>query len=452
MIRLTRRVFTDLTIWMVGLGLLVGLIFPFFVTLMGVPARSTLTPWFFGACMGAGLIVGAANIRLARAVVGHRLRLLSERMAQVAAKLQEVAEGGDASGCNSQDCLLSVDSDDEIGDSARAFNHLVQTLELSLETQGAVRAFTELLASHLDLNDLTDRALQQLLQHTHAGGGAILVETEGEVKVAASHGIRSPGSIIGSDHVRRALRTEKSQSVSLPDDVVVEGALTDFRPREVLVDPILHKEVVLGAIVLASGIAFTAEERKRLDLLRNGLALALHNALLYDRLGRLAALDPLTGAYNRRFGMARLHEEFGRAVRMAAPLGVLMFDLDHFKQVNDTYGHLVGDRVLVRIFKLARSVMRDGDLIMRYGGEEFLAVLPGASRNDLGKIGERLRRMTEETSIADGEQMISITVSIGGTAYPEFDVDDEIDLVKQADKALYSAKRSGRNCVVIAQS
>jgi two-component system cell cycle response regulator len=95
----------------------------------------------------------------------------------------------------------------------------------------------------------------------------------------------------------------------------------------------------------------------------------------------------LTGAYNRRLGIARLHEEFGRAVRMAVPLGVLMFDLDHFKPVNDTYGHLAGDRVLVRVGKLARSVMHDGDIMVRYGGEEFLAILPGASRNDLSQVG-----------------------------------------------------------------
>jgi two-component system cell cycle response regulator len=449
MIRLTRKVFTDLTIWMIGLGLLMGVVFPFFVTLMGIPTRAVLTPWFFAACMAAGLIVGAVNIRLARVVVGRRLQVLAERMRHVAANLEDIAGGGDLSRCRPADCLLKVDSDDEIGESAQAFNHLVQALAFSLQTEAAVRVFTEMLASQLEVSDLTDRALQQLLQHTQAGAGAILVETEGEVKVAVSHGIRSPDTIAASDYVRFALRTEKRYSVLLPKDLIMEGVLTDFRPREVLIDPILHKEVVLGAIVLASGSGFTTEDRNRLDLFRQGLALALHNALLYDRLERLAALDSLTGIYNRRFGMARLHEEFGRALRTTAPLGVLMFDLDHFKQVNDTYGHLAGDRVLIRVAKLARSVMRDGDIIVRYGGEEFLAILPGASRNDLRQVGERLRRMIEDTALADGEQVIRVTVSIGGSAYPEVDVDDETMLVKQADKALYAAKESGRNRVML---
>jgi GGDEF domain-containing protein len=288
-----------------------------------------------------------------------------------------------------------------------------------------------MLASQLDVSDLTDRALHQLLEHTHAGAGVILVETEGEARIAVSHGIRSPGAIVTSDYVRQALRTKKRQSVLLPENIVVEGVLTDFRPREVLIDPILYKEVVLGAIVLASGSGFTAEERNRLDLFRQGLALALHNALLYDRLERLAALDPLTGLYNRRFGMARLHEEFGRAVRTTAPLGVLMLDLDHFKQVNDIYGHLAGDRVLVRVAKLASAVMRDGDVIVRY-------------------VGERLRRMIEDAAVADGEQTIRLTASIGATAYPEVDAEDETALVRQADKALYAAKESGRNRMMIA--
>jgi len=450
MIRLTRKVFVDLTIWMIGLGLLMGLVFPFFVALMGIPARSVLTPWFFAACMAAGLIVGAANVRLARVVVGHRLRILAERMRHVTDNLEEVAAGSDLSRCKPDDCLLTVDSEDEIGESAQAFNELVQTLARSLQTEAAVRDFSEMLASQLDLSDLTSRALQQLLQHTHAGAGAILVENEGEVHVAVSHGIRSASTITASDYVRQDLRTEKRQSVQLPEDIVVEGVLTDFRPREVLIDPILYKEVALGAILLASGSGFTSEDRNRLDLFRQGLALALHNALLYDRLERLAALDPLTGLYNRRFGLARLHEEFGRAVRITAPLGVLMFDLDHFKQVNDIYGHVAGDRVLVRVAKLAHAVMRDGDVIVRYGGEEFLAILPGASRNDVNKVGERLRRMIEDATVADGEQAIRITISVGVTSYPEVDVEDETALVKQADKALYTAKEAGRNRVALA--
>ena len=126
-----------------------------------------------------------------------------------------------------------------------------------------------------------------------------------------------------------------------------------------------------------------------------------------------------------------------------------MFDIDHFKSVNDTYGHLVGDRVLSRIAKLGRPVLRHGDVVMRYGGEEFVAILPAASKEDVRGVGERLRRVVEEAAIKDGEQLIQVTISIGGTSYPELDVKEEQELLKHADQALYSAKESGRNRVIV---
>jgi len=217
----------------------------------------------------------------------------------------------------------------------------------------------------------------------------------------------------------------------------------------VLVDPVLYKGVPLGVIILASAAGFKDEVRSRLDLFSQGLALALNNALTYDRLQRLAALDPLTSVYNRRFGMARLHEEFSRAVRATAPLGVMMFDIDHFKKVNDTYGHLAGDRVLIQVAKTARTAIREGDILMRYGGEEFLVILPAASKENARAVGEKLRRMVEETSVADGDQEIRVTISIGVTSFPELAVAGEQDLVKRADESLYSAKESGRNRVIM---
>ncbi len=182
---------------------------------------------------------------------------------------------------------------------------------------------------------------------------------------------------------------------------------------------------------------------------RAALGLALNNAMAHDRLQRLAALDPLTGIYNRRFGLGRLHEEFGRAVRATTRLGVMMLDIDHFKAVNDTYGHLVGDRLLKSVCAIARSSLREGDILLRYGGEEFLAVLPAASADDLVIVGERVRKSIEDSVLADGEKSVRVTLSIGGSAYPSQNVASEDALIDLADKALYRAKESGRNRVEI---
>lgn len=450
MIRITKKVFTDLSIFMIGLGLIIGIVFPFFVAWMGIPREYVLKPWFFIACITAGIIVGALNISLARAVVGSRLKLLGNRMEYVTKNLKAIKAGSDDVTCDAEHCMIAVDSEDEIGNSTIAFNSLVETLFQSIETENSLSAFNNLLGSQLALRDLTEKALQQLMLNTGSAAGALMIENEGALHVSASHGIKDVSSLLESDHVKGTLRNERRNLINLPENVLMEGVLTEFRPREVIVEPVLYKDVVLGLIILASSNSFNQDALTRLSLFGQGLSLALHNALLFDRLERLAALDSLTGIYNRRFGMTRLHEEFGRALRANTPIGVMMMDLDHFKQVNDTYGHLTGDRVLIKLAKLARSVLREGDILVRYGGEEFLAILPGASHNDVHNIADRFRRKVEESSVSDGDDIIKVTISIGGISFPEHDVANETELVDLADQALYRAKESGRNCIAMA--
>jgi two-component system cell cycle response regulator len=181
-----------------------------------------------------------------------------------------------------------------------------------------------------------------------------------------------------------------------------------------------------------------------------GLAVAVNNALNHEDLQRVAALDPLTGVYNRRFGLQRLAEEFGRSIRSGDPLGLLMLDLDHFKDVNDTYGHLVGDRVLQTVVRATRTVLRDGDVLLRYGGEEFLVVLPGAGHDDLAQMAERVRHAVAEAEISEAGQRIVVTVSIGGSALPDENATGPQEMIGVADAALYAAKESGRDRCVIA--
>lgn len=450
MIRITRKVFTDLSIFMIGFGLLIGIIFPFFVSWMGIPREYVFKPWFFVACITAGIMVGAINIRLARVVVGSRLKLLSNRMHFVTQNLNQLKEGKDLNTCDADRCMISVDSEDEIGDSAQTFNSLVQTLFTSIETENALSEFSHLMGSQLAVRDLTEKALHKLMEHSHSAAGAIIIENDAALEVAVSLGIRDVSKLLESDHIKNALRGEKRIRLYLPMDVQVDGVLTDFHPREVIIEPVLYKEVILGLIILATANQYGPESLTRLDLFGKSLALALHNALLFDRLERLAALDSLTGIYNRRFGLTRLHEEFGRALRINAPIGVLLMDIDHFKQVNDTYGHLTGDRVLLRLARVTRGVLREGDILVRYGGEEFLAILPGASRNDVTNIGERIRHKVSESVLSDGDDSVKVTISIGGISYPENDVPNETELINRADQALYQAKESGRNCVVMA--
>jgi diguanylate cyclase (GGDEF)-like protein len=338
-----------------------------------------------------------------------------------------------------------------VGASAAAFNRLIGTLSRSHAVETAMRSFSEVLSSRFELDGLGNAALEALLVHTGAEAGALLVVREDTVEPLASHGLRAIDGVAENDHVRRVLRTGLVERlrVSASAGLVIDSLLVGQAARDVLVAPVTFKSIPLGVIILATPTEFAPDADKLLEQFRADLGLAINNALAHDRLERLAAIDPLTDAYNRRFGLSRLNEEFSRAVRAENPLGVLMFDLDHFKVVNDTYGHLAGDRVLRAVAKTCRRVMREGDVLIRYGGEEFLVLLPGAGSDDLAEIGERLRRSVGETVVPEGDQRIGVTISVGGATYQDA-VDSPETLIAKVDVALYDAKGSGRNRLVIA--
>ena len=168
----------------------------------------------------------------------------------------------------------------------------------------------------------------------------------------------------------------------------------------------------------------------------------------FEELLRLqSATDALTGLYNRRHLDETLSVEFHRAVRTGTCLSVLMLDIDHFKSFNDTHGHDQGDRVLQAVAAALRSALRKYDTACRFGGEEFVAILPDTDGTLAERVGERLRRDVEERSV-DG---LSVTISIGIASTPELVVDTPEALLEAADTALYTSKKSGRNQTTVAQ-
>lgn len=449
MIRMTKKVFSDLAIWMMGFGMLVGIIFPFFMLVLGIPSSIALSWWFFLVCMIAGLCVGAVNIQLAKRVVGSRIKDLSDHMMEIEGHLKDLAGKNDSFDCTPMKCHIPVDSQDAIGDSSRAFNSLVDTLAKSLQTEVNIRTYTQMLSSHLETDELSRAALVSLMDMVKAPAGAILVEEDGEMQVRCSIGLTKADSLGKNILVLDTLRTLKRGLIDIPQDIMLDGVLASFHPQQIIVEPILYKQVGLGVIVLASPVPFEKEMYENLDLFGRSLALAMHNAMAHDQVQKLAAVDPLTGVYNRRFGMSRLHEEFVRSVKQGGALGLMMIDIDNFKQINDAYGHSVGDRVLRSIAMTARSQLREGDIIVRLGGDEFMLVLIGASRSDAQDVGENIRRMIEEKRVNYGEQSIHVTVSIGGASFPEVDAEYEKEMIEAADRALYIVKNSGRNRVSI---
>ncbi|MGM0596926.1 MAG: diguanylate cyclase [Myxococcota bacterium] len=163
-----------------------------------------------------------------------------------------------------------------------------------------------------------------------------------------------------------------------------------------------------------------------------------------------AMRDGLTHAYNKRFFMERLQSEFSYAIRHKFPLTLLIFDLDHFKDFNDTHGHLCGDEVLIELTRRMHATIRSEDIFARYGGEEFALIARGINHKQALQMGERLRRVIADNPFIYENLQLQVTTSIGAGCIPyHSDVKSPRDLIEKADAGLYKAKRSGRNRVCI---
>jgi diguanylate cyclase (GGDEF)-like protein len=167
------------------------------------------------------------------------------------------------------------------------------------------------------------------------------------------------------------------------------------------------------------------------------------------QLEELSVTDELTKLYNRRYINRKLEDEFRRATRYKRPLSCLMFDTDHFKSVNDTYGHSFGDIVLQEIARIIMDTARTVDVCGRFGGEEFILILPDTEMDRAAVVGDRIRKSVETHEFRNDQHSIRRTISVGVSALPDPIIKDEFQLVEWADKALYEAKQTGRNKMII---
>ena len=214
-----------------------------------------------------------------------------------------------------------------------------------------------------------------------------------------------------------------------------------------IIIPLRSKNALNGLIILSKKIMdapYTDQEFLFLDKLSKFASIAVENSRLY----RMATLDRMTGLFIHHYFQERLVEEIKRAERTGNPLTLLMADLDHFKEVNDKYGHPQGDIVLKGIASIIHQNIRSFDIPSRYGGEEFAVILADTDISSASHIAERLRKKINEAVYKTDRGEIKIYISIGIAQYnPEIDLSSK-DLIKRADTALYSAKAKGRNRVV----
>jgi diguanylate cyclase (GGDEF)-like protein len=241
--------------------------------------------------------------------------------------------------------------------------------------------------------------------------------------------------------VENAQLDERSQQVpGTPDE-----------PESMMAIPLLAGEELKGVLCLyrlGEGNRFTEEEYGLAIRFGEAAALAIDNADIRARLEMEALTDHLTGLYNHRYFHDRLAAEIRRARRRRGSVSLLIYDIDDFKRVNDTRGHLVGDHVLSRVAEVSRDTCREEDVLCRIGGEEFTVILPGSEEQEAVAVAERLRQAVEGTSPARGGR---VTVSVGVAEFPRHAVRPR-ELLARADAALFEAKAAGKNRVAVARS
>jgi diguanylate cyclase (GGDEF)-like protein len=219
--------------------------------------------------------------------------------------------------------------------------------------------------------------------------------------------------------------------------------------------PLMAKGDILGLLHLknalstnGSGHQENADLKQMATTLSEYLSLSIANVKLSESLSRQSIQDAQTGLYNRRFMEESLNREITRASRKQTQIGIIMGDLDHFKKFNDVYGHAAGDKIIAAIGKLFNEKFRGSDIACRYGGEEFLIILPETSLIDTIKRADALREDIKKMEMVfQGQILGTITMSMGVASYPDKGLRTE-ELLRVADTALYRAKQDGRDRVV----
>lgn len=323
-------------------------------------------------------------------------------------------------------------------------------------------------AATLDLDEIIPRVLVQLQRVVPYDSASVQLLRDGQMENVGGRGFADLAAVVGA---RIPLNGTTPNSivfqsrrpvilVDAPQEYPAFRAPPHHHIRGWMGVPLILQDRVIGMLALDSRAvgAFTDDHARLATAFADQVAIALEQARLFHDVQRLATTDPLTNVHNRRHFMTLATLEYELACRYHHPLSSVLLDIDHFKTVNDRYGHLVGDRVLQTVAARCQEVLRRSDLLGRYGGEEFVALLPETPAGGAEQVAQRLRAQIGETPVVlEGAPPIQVTVSVGvatmaaGRPCQSSGAGAALEaLIEQADQALYVAKRAGRNRVVVA--
>lgn len=345
---------------------------------------------------------------------------------------------------------------------------LVNDLQKRAMEADTLRQASSAVAATLHQDEAVERVLEHLKKVVPYDSSSVQLLRGDYLEIVGGHGFSDLSRILG-------LRFSSSGDSASASVIQSKSHLILYDAQEIYADfrvpphdhihgwmgvPLMVQNQVIGVITLDSvkAGAFNQTHARLAQAFADHVAIALDNARLFEDTRRLAMIDPLTSINNRRHFYELAYVEFERSCRYHHPLAAIMLDLDHFKQINDQYGHTTGDQVLQMVAKTCQQRLRKSDIFGRYGGEEFVALMPETDEHRAWNVAERLRRSIARTPVHINGNTISITISLGVATLSELDLlenqpDDALEkLIDHADQALLQAKQAGRNRVMVYQA
>jgi len=334
---------------------------------------------------------------------------------------------------------------------------LFETAQRRAEEAESLRQATAALVSSLDLEQVLDTILIQLEKVIPYDTAAAFILDKDSLHIMAARGFLNVEEVLGQEFSNKDKLFNEIRRSGRP--VIIEDAQKDPRfegwcdtgdTRGWMGIPMIVRSEIIGFIGINSlkVSAYSEDIARQAQAYVNQAAVAIENARLFEYTQQLAITDSLTGIFNRRHLFELGKREFERARRYKRPLSAIMIDLDHFKRVNDTYGHALGDKVLQKLTRTWQKQVREIDILGRYGGEEFTILLPESDINLAVQAAERLRQDTQRVWVPCNGQRLQVTISLGVAQWNPTCSNLDM-LIEWADRALYAAKQKGRNRVAV---
>jgi diguanylate cyclase (GGDEF)-like protein len=366
------------------------------------------------------------------------------------AEVQSLLEAARAIGRGDFSKRVPTEGNDEFAALGTEFNLMARELESRLEElqrerarlQEAIRRVGESFTKSLDRVGLLEIVVQTAVDGVEGACGRATIRRTGEDRLHEVAATGDPGMYERALHAAEAAALDAGQIA----EIELAGASALAAP--------LGGDGAVGIVSVARGDRrFTSGERELFSYLTNQASVSVENVDLHETVQRQAVTDELTGLFNHRRFQEVMTQEVERARRYGQEMGLIMLDIDNFKRVNDTYGHMQGDMVLREVARVLRQSSREIDEPARYGGEEMAVALPQTDLEGAYRFAERVRRRIEalDLELLDGDGTLKVTASFGAASLMNTSGDGKDALVAAADAALYRAKRSGKNRTVRAE-